>query len=62
MLTADNLDNNYASAPVTAMARGIMFSGHLILVNAVSQERPEGISSNLKQMTSWTKQPSIWIS
>lgn len=34
----------YASTPVTAMARGNMFSGRL---NTVSQGRLEGVSSNL---------------
>ena len=36
--------------PLNFMAGGIMFSGHSILVNAISQERLEGISSVLTQM------------
>ena len=39
----------HSSTPAAAVAPGIMFSGHPILVNAISQEHLEGISSNLAQ-------------
>ena len=34
----------YASSPEIAVAGGIMFSGHLILMNMISQEHLKGIS------------------
>ena len=39
----------------TAMARGIMFLGHFILVSMISQEHPEEMSLNLAQMHTWTQ-------
>ena len=42
--------------PTTAMATGvIIFSGHLMLVNAIPQEHIEVISSNLVQRTTSTQ-------
>lgn len=49
----------YASAVVTVVAGGIMFSGcpsvWSILVNATSQERLDGIFSNSAQMSTSTQ-------
>lgn len=49
----------YTSAPAIAVAGHIMFSGCPSvcpsLVNAISQERLKGISSNLPQPFAWTQ-------
>ena len=53
----------YASVPVVDLAGGVMFSGfpsvrtsiRSILVNAISWERLEGISSDLPETSTWTQ-------
>ena len=45
--------------PETAVATGIMFLAHPILVSMVSQERLQGIPSNLEKMMTWTQERTL---